>query len=451
MPFANLSIEQLLGPGFDCACGRRHSCDLRILKSGAGAINTLPIVVRELEMKKPFVVCDANTYKAAGERAVALLKAAGIDHALHILPMREVEPDEHAIGSIAMAFDPSCDILLAVGSGVINDLCKEFAHALGKPSMVVGTAPSMDGYASSSSSMLVNSVKTTLYNACPVAIILDSEIMKLAPMRMLWAGLGDMLAKYISILEWRVAHLVTGEYYCPEVAELIRRSLRKCMESADKLLNRDPEVVQAVSEGLVLSGIAMSFAGISRPASGMEHYFSHMWEMMALERGEKSDLHGIQVGVGTLITLKLYDWIKTLTPDRAARERAITAFDPAKWEKKMRRIFGKTAPQIIAIEQTAHKNDPVRWAARFDTIQAHWPDILKMIDEELPGASGIEALMKRLGMPMTNRDLGISAQDTMDAYTGAREIRDKYQGVSMLWDLGLAEQARVKVGEIAQG
>ncbi|HPR77588.1 MAG TPA: iron-containing alcohol dehydrogenase, partial [Candidatus Limiplasma sp.] len=134
------------------------------------------------------------------------------------------------------------------------------------------------------SSMIRDRVKVTLYNACPDAIIADTMIMKDAPERMLQAGLGDMLAKYIALCEWRISHIVTGEYYCEEVAGLMRNSLAKIVSAAPRLLERDPEVIGAVAEGLILSGVAMAFAQVSRPASGLEHYFSHLWEMFALDR-----------------------------------------------------------------------------------------------------------------------------------------------------------------------
>lgn len=450
--FSSLPIDQLLRPeGFPCACGKHHRTDLRVFLSGAGVLNQLPDVLRTLGAHRPFVVCDKNTNRAAGARAVSILDQAGIGHALFILPHDKVEPDEWNVGSITMAFDPKCDLLIAVGSGVINDLCKVVAHAVRVPQIVVATAPSMDGYASNSSSMHVDSVKCTLYNACPAAVIADTDILKDAPMRMCWSGLGDMLAKYVSILEWRMAHLVTGEYYCPEVAALVRRSLQKCVENAARLKERDPRVIQAVVEGLVLSGVAMSFAEISRPASGLEHYFSHLWEMMAMERGREADFHGIQVGVGTLITLKLYDWIKQIRPDREKAEAFMRGFDPRGWEAEMRRIFGETAPQIIEVERVARKNDLERHAARLERILAGWDEILGMIREELPDSAAIEALMDSLGMPKMPCDLGLSALDAMDAYTGAREIRDKYQGCNLMWDLGLADEARAQVGTIVGG
>ena len=437
MQFSELSIENLIAPAaFPCACGKVHKTPLKFVKIGAGAVNALPEALRVMGTKKPFVVCDPHTLRAAGEQVHAVLKNAGIDFVPFTFAREEIEPDEWAVGSIAMALDPSCDCLLAVGSGVINDLCKVVGHATGKPSLVVGTAPSMDGYASNSSSMIVNGVKTTLYNRVPEAILADTDIMKNAPMRMLRAGLGDMLAKYISICEWRISHLVTGEYYCEEVARLVRRSLKKCVDAAPGLPGRDGAAVGAIAEGLIFSGMAMGFAEVSRPASGLEHYFSHMWEMMALERGHKSDLHGIQVGVGTKLTMQIYQKILRLTPDRARAMAVTENFDAAAWEAQVRRIFGKTAPQILKIEEKTHKNDPQKHAARVEKLIGHWDEVLSIIREELPSYDFIIGVMRAAGLPMTPAGIGVSLADTKDALLGARDIRDKYLSCSMLWDLG---------------
>ncbi|MEG2858933.1 MAG: sn-glycerol-1-phosphate dehydrogenase [Clostridia bacterium] len=444
--FSNLPIEALLDPkGFECACGKCHKSQLRIFKSGAGVVNTLPEVLSQMKVAHPFIVCDKNTRAAAGRTVEALLTAAGIAHVVYEIPKEVVEPDEWSVGAVTMALDPACDCVLAVGSGVINDVCKVVAHACGKPQLVVATAPSMDGYASSSSSMHVSDVKVTLYNACPVAIIADSDILSKAPMRMLWSGFGDMIAKYVSICEWRIAHLVIGEYYCEEIAKLVRRSVKRIVDNADKLSSRDPETIQAITEGLVLSGVAMSFADTSRPASGLEHYFSHMWEMMAMERHEHADFHGIQVGVGTLETLKLYDWIRGITPSKEKGLQMMAAFDEKAWAEMVRRIFCSTAPQIFAIEEKVHKNDPVKHAQRLEVIVEHWDEILGFMNDELPDTQQMASQMRRIGMPMTPSDLGIDEKDTQDAFTGAREIRDKYLSCSMLWDLGLTQEARAQV------
>lgn len=439
LDFSTATPEMLIKKGgYDCACGRRHQMNMEFLRIGAGAVKSIPEALKTLGVKKPFIVCDMNTREAAWPFVEPVLKQAGIEYTLYMFPSRHVEPDEYAVGALTMAFDHSCDCVMGVGSGVINDSCRVLAYALGKKQLIVGTAPSMDGYASNSSSMIRERIKVTLYCVSPAAIILDTDILKNAPMRMLWAGFGDMLAKYIALCEWRISNLVTGEFYCENIASLMRASLKKIVDAAPGLKNRDAKAVEATAQGLVLSGIAMSYAGVSRPASGLEHYFSHLWEMMALDRGTPYELHGIQVGVGTLLTLKLYDVIKTLTPDRKTAQAFIDGFTDEDWQKMIRPVFGKAADTVILQEHTVfHKNDKARHAARFDQIEAHWDDILRAIREELPPTQKIKGLMQELQMPMTPADIGINRADTEHAFICSRDIRDKYLSSSMLWDMGL--------------
>ena len=135
-----------------------------------------------------------------------------------------------------------------------------------------------------------------------------------------------MAAKYCSVCEWRIANIVIGEYYCEEVADMMRVSLQKIMAAAPRLMSRDPDAVQPIAEGLVTAGLAMAYAQVSRPASGLEHYFSHVWEMQALERGVPYDLHGIQVGVGTMLTFQVLSWLRQVKPDRARAEKHMREF-----------------------------------------------------------------------------------------------------------------------------
>ena len=448
--FDKMTLEQLVrAEGYDCDCGKHHVSPMEYLKIGRGVIVYVPEMIAAMHRKKPFVVCDKNTYAVAGKRVCEILAAANVPYSLYIIPGDRIAPSEWECGSAIMHYDPNCDMLLGVGSGVINDTCKVLAHAIGVPSAIVGTAPSMDGYASNSSSMEVNHVKVSLYNHAPVGILLDSEILAQAPMRMLWAGLGDMVAKYIAICEWRISHIVTGEYYCESIAQLMRAALKKVVDAADGIPKRDPDAVQSIAEGLVIAGAAMAYAEVSRPASGLEHYFSHMWEMMALERGVPYDLHGIQVGVGTVLTMKIYRKLREVVPDRAKAEAHMKAFDRAAWEAQVRRIFCKTAGEIIAIEDKTRKNDPARHAARLDNIIAHWDEILRAIDEELPDYDQLYALMSATGMPMTPADIDISVEDTVNAFIGARDIRDKYLSCSLIWDLGLTDEFAAYLAQVA--
>lgn len=439
--FGNMTLDELIREGgYECECGRHHEAGLKYLKIGRNATRHVAEAMKTIGISYPFIVCDRNTKAAAWDKVKAELDKAGTAYKLFCFEQEHVEPDEHSVGSLCMAFDPKCDGVVAIGSGVINDCCKVLAHAIGCPQMVVGTAPSMDGYASNSSSMIQNRVKVTLYNACPAAIIADTEIMKNAPARMLWAGLGDMLAKYIALCEWRISHMVTGEYYCEAVAGMMRSSLAKIVANAPRLMERDPDVIGAVAEGLILSGLAMAFAQISRPASGLEHYFSHLWEMFALDRGLPMELHGIQVGVGTYLTFKIYDRLREMKPDRETALKAMAAFDPAAWEERMHRVFGKAAQKLIDSEKAIwHKNDPEYHHKRMDIILANWDTIMQIAAEELPPTSEIVALMEKQGMPIRPADIDEGEQDVHDAFVCSRDIRDKYLTSSMLWDIGLLE------------
>ena len=449
--FDKMSLKELIRPeGFDCECGRHHVCALQYLKIGRGAVESVPEMLAAMGKKRPFVVCDQNTYEVAGRRVCEILDRAGVEHGLYVIPGKRISPAEWEVGSALMHYDPRCDMLLGVGSGVVNDTCKVLAHAIGVPSAIVGTAPSMDGYASNSSSMEVNHVKVSLYNHAPVGILLDSEILAQAPMRMLWAGLGDMVAKYIAVCEWRISHIVTGEFYCESIAQMMRSALKKIVDASDGITKRDPDAIQSIAEGLVVAGMAMAYAEISRPASGLEHYFSHMWEMMALERGVPYDLHGIQVGVGTVLSMKLYRKIRQIQPDRAKAEAHMKAFSRADWEAQVRRIFGKTADEIIAIEDKTHKNDPARHAKRLDNLVNHWDEILKIIDEELPDYDALYHTMAKTGMPMRPSEINVPMDDVVNAFIGARDIRDKYLSCSFLWDLGLTDEFAEYLREVAE-
>ncbi len=442
--FSTLAPSALITKeGFECECGKKHvAAGLKSIHVGSGVIEKLPEVLGELGIKKPFIVTDRNEYEAAGKRVEQILNAERVNYSLHIIPCapdKRVAPAEFATGSIALNFDVSCDAILCVGSGVMNDLCKVMSNITGRPSVVVATAPSMDGYASDGAAMEVNNIKLSLKEVIPAALICDTDIMAAAPMHMLHAGLGDMMGKFSALSEWRIATLVVGESYCAETAALVRSSLKKIVDGSSGVKDRSPASIATIAEGLILSGIAMAFAGHSRPASGLEHYFSHCWEMVAIAKGEECDLHGIQVGVGTLLALKIYEHLKTVKPDMDRVIAAADSFDEKAWEANIRRMFIDTADDIIAMEKKAKKNERNGRIARAQRIIENWDEILR-IAEDTPSVAEIESIMKNAGMPTTPQEIGISKKDVIDAFICSRDIRDKYLLSSMIWDIGYMDE-----------
>ena len=204
-------MEHYLGDGL-CVCGKYHTATLEELVVGSGVIGRLPEFVKKYGAKKPFLLADVNTFAAAGEQVCAALSGAGIVFGQYVFPQTHLEPDEAAVGSAFMHLDPDCDLIVGIGSGVINDIGKILSRVTGKRYIIVATAPSMDGYASATSSMSRDGLKVSLNSRCPDVIIGDLDVLKNAPEHMLRSGLGDMLAKFVSIAEWRIANIITGEY-----------------------------------------------------------------------------------------------------------------------------------------------------------------------------------------------------------------------------------------------
>ncbi len=433
--------ERIRAGGFRCSCGKTHSAALEQLILGTGVLERIPDLVGQYGGSKVFVLTDGNCYAAAGRRVLEILDAANICHREYIFPQSHLEPDEFAVGAAVMHYDTGCDLIIGVGSGVINDIGKILASMTGKPYFIVGTAPSMDGYASATSSMARDGLKISLPSACPQVILGDLDVLCQAPMQMLQSGLGDMAAKYISICEWRIAHELVGEAYCGEIAEMVRSALQKCVDNAQGLANREPAAVLAVMEGLVITGIAMSYAGLSRPASGMEHYFSHVWDMRGLEFGTKVDTHGIQCGIGTLLSLKVYDYIRGLTPHREKALACASAFDTDAWNAKLRVFLGKGAQTMIDGEAREGKYDREKHAARLEKIIALWPRLLQIMEEELPRYEDVERALGILGTPTSPESLELSREDVITSFTMTKDIRDKYIGCRLLWDLGELDDA----------
>lgn len=301
-------ISQWAGMEYSCVCGKSHKVDIQAIRVGSGVIQELPGILRDLGASHIFLVADNYTYEAAGRQVEQLLDQAGLPYHKRVFQTETpLVPNEYALGSVLAAMTSQDDMLLAVGSGTLNDVTKYVSARTGVPYVIAATAPSMDGYASTVAPTILDGFKTTLPAVYPAAIVADVDILKDAPMPMLTAGFGDIIGKFTSLADWRLSHQLNGEYYCPEVAGVIEAAVETCAANAKALAQREPQAIQAVTEALILSGLAMGMVGVSRPASGAEHQMAHYWEMDALRRGEEHPLHGNAVGVGTVLAASLYE------------------------------------------------------------------------------------------------------------------------------------------------
>ena len=449
LPQKPMELNAYLNQHFTCSCGKEHYASLRAVRIGGGALRELPGLVKLMGFESLYLICDPITYQIAGMACKQILDEAGIRSA--VIRLAHTGFDEATLGELLIQMPADCDLMVAVGTGAINDMTRYFSHRMGRPFYTVATAAPMDGFASSIAAINVNRLKTTFDAQTPTAILGDTEILKGAPYRMIAAGLGDLLGKFTCLCDWKLARLITGEHYCATIAELVESCVRGVLASAGKARERDPETLGTIMEGLVLAGVAMSLYGNSRPASGCEHHMSHYWEMMFEQTGQKSVPHGTQVGVGTVLVLKLVEALRGTAVDFEAARVAAKAYDPKAWEREIRRAYGPAAEGVISMEAQARKNDSAGRLHRIDTMEAHWSEISALL-EELPAAETVMEILKSLESPCLPQEIGVDRALLKDTFRYCKEVRARYTILQMLWDLDLLDRLSDQViGELSAG
>lgn len=406
---------------------------------GSGAIQKIKDFAQEFKTSHALLVGDANTFPLVGEQILKILDDQKIETASYIFQDQHLEPDERAVGSVLLQYTKDIDLLIGIGSGVINDICKLISHCTNTKYIIVATAP-MDGYASPLSAMLRDGLKVTIPSKCADVIIADTGIIKNAPLRMLKAGLGEMLSKYISLCEWKIAHIIIGEPYYEEIANNVRQAVEQCVADADKLIQRDETAVKHLFEGLITTGESMVLAGMTRPASGGEHYMSHMWDMRGVEFGTPTILHGSQVGITAKICVALYHRLENVVPDREKALQYAENFDLEAWNTQLRTFLGKAAEPLIALETKERKYDCQKHHKRLDIILDHWDEIIQIIKEDLPTNEKMEEVFQKAELPVTLGDQPMNDAEIAMTVKASKEMRDKYVLARLLWDLGMIDE-----------
>lgn len=444
LPQKPMELNAYLNQHFTCSCGKEHYASLRAVRIGSGALRELPGLVKLMGFESLYLICDPVTYEIAGAACKQILEEAGIRSA--VIQLAHTGFDEATLGELLIHMPADCDLMVAVGTGAINDVTRYFSHQMGRPFYTVATAAPMDGFASSIAAINVNRLKTTFDAQTPTAILGDTEILKGAPYRMIAAGLGDLLGKFTCLCDWKLARLITGEHYCGTIAELVESCVRGVLASAGKARERDPETLGTIMEGLVLAGVAMSLYGNSRPASGCEHHMSHYWEMVFEQRGKTPVPHGTQVGVGTVLVLKLAEALRGTAVDFEAARTAANTYDPKAWEQEIRRAYGPAADGVIAMEAQARKNEPAGRLRRIDAMEAHWAEISALL-EALPASETVMELLRSLESPCLPQEIGVDRALLRDTFRLCKEVRARYTILQMLWDLDVLDRLSDQVIE----
>ena len=416
-----VDIDAMIGGEFDCKCGKKHNCDIKKVLIRNGALNELPALTADFH--NILIVCDDNTKRACGDRVIELLSDK-ICHTLTFNGDSLVIPNEIAVKQINDLMSKKPDLIIGVGSGVINDLCKHVSFENGLPYYIVATAPSMDGYASKGAAMLFGGMKITTNASVPTAIIADTAVIKDAPLPMLQAGYGDIIGKYSCLNDWRLSHLVNGEFLCDYTYDLTYKTVTSIANMGEKIISRDEESIAKLMRALVIVGIAMAYMNNSRPASGSEHHLSHYFEVVGLLRDEPYFCHGIDVAYSTYDTSILRQMItKIKFPVKKA-------FDIFEWENNIHRVYkGKngssTADEIIALQKK------LGWIYedKTDVYQEKWQDIIDILVDS-PSPNEVEEMLHSVGLSIKDYKKTYSEEKRADALIYAKYLKDRY---TVLW------------------
>ena len=359
-----MKIEEMPGLEFDCSCGRHHSFSVQGISIRKGAIEDLPRMAAPFKDDKILIVFDSNTYRVAGETAVRLLRENGFTKVKELLFDTGSDiliPDERTLGRILQEQDLDCKLMIAVGSGVINDSVKFVTSRTGLPFIIVATAPSMDGYVSDGAPIFSHGYKYSPQAHLTYGLVGDTDILKTAPQDMIQAGFGDVVGKITAIADWDLAVKANGDYRCDTCVRLVEKALEKCFAKAEGLPERDPEALGALMEALTMTGVAMALVNISRPASGAEHMLSHFWEMDYIDRGLNPIHHGIQVGVATVVIARFFEELADILPEGTA-----ALCPPAgEIEALLRKGGAPASPKEIGISRTLFHESLIKgWTVR---------------------------------------------------------------------------------------
>jgi glycerol-1-phosphate dehydrogenase [NAD(P)+] len=268
---------------------------------GHDVLPQLPAVCKDLKLgSSALLVSGKGTMNLAGDKVMSILSAS-----CEVRPFLAEEINISVIkaGEKAAA---GMDFLIGVGGGRVIDTAKIVSYNLDLPFISVPTAASHDGIASARASVPMEGGHSSLEAEPPIAIVADTGIIASAPHRLLAAGCADVISNYTAILDWELAHRVKGEPMSEYAVTLSKMTAEILVKDAHLIKPHQEQSAWLVTKALVSSGVAMSIAGSSRPASGGEHKFSHALDRLAPGKA----LHGESCGIGTIISMYLHggDW-----------------------------------------------------------------------------------------------------------------------------------------------
>lgn len=419
-----------------------------------GAISILPEIFEKYFSGRPaLIVADENTFKAAGKKALDTLSKAGIKTAEpFVYDNKDLHAEDCEIDKLLARLENTNEIPIAVGAGTINDITKFTSYRAGRQYICVGTAASMDGYASTGAAIVVDGIKQTCNCPAPLAVIADMDIICQAPAELGAYGYGDLASKITAGADWILADAL-GLAPIKKIAwEMVQTNLRKWLGDPEGVKSGKFESVAGLFEGLVVSGLAMQYAKDSRPASGAEHLFSHIWDMRHHRFNGRSVSHGFQVGIGTLTATSMYETLFEQNVESMDIAKALTHW-PASWEA-FEKILQKHYPAKdcvlrIALVQVAQKYlTPDRLAGRLENLKSQWPTLREKLEKQLIPSKEFSQMLRTAGCPVKASQIGVSLENLKETMTDASNLRNRYTILDVTRELAITEICKENFGHL---
>ncbi len=423
----------------------RDASDTRLLLIEAGALAAADRMLADAFGDAPAVlVADENTFTAAGAAVQERLRAAG--RAQRDPIVFPAAPAPYADFATVLALEERLRgqdaVPIVVGSGTLNDITKLAAHRLGRQYMCVGTAASMDGYTAFGAAITTDGFKQTMACPAPHAVLADLEVLARAPGEMNATGYGDLLGKVTAGADWLLADALEIEPIDGRAWPLVQDQLRDWTGRPDLLRAGDRLAIASLFEGLIMAGVAMQISASSRPASGSEHRFSHLWEMQALGRGMPAVPHGFKVGVGSIAAAALYE--RVLARDLAQVDiEARCAAWPSREAVELKVLKAHDIPQLAenAAEETLAKYITAeQLRARLLLLRGRWPAIRAALERQLLSAAQLRDLLARAGCPTDPAAIGLDVKQLRESYWLARTIRSRYTVLDLVYETGILDE-----------
>ena len=418
-----MDINQMLKGVLCEKCGKEHKCPIERVYIENGAISYLGDFASKYQ--SVLIVADENTFSAAGEKTEAQLWGKIKDKVIFSGDALVI-PNEEAIEAVYEKMD-AVDLIVGIGSGVIQDLCKYVSYFKSVPYAVVATAPSMDGYASSGAAMILKGMKETVSCGLPVAIFADTEVLKNAPIEMIKAGYGDIIGKFSALNDWRLSTLINGEFFCEYIYQTTYDVTEKTLSLGAGLLRRDEVSVKALTEALVVVGIMMSFLGNSRPASGSEHHLSHYFEITGIVHNRPYFPHGIDVAYSTVVTAEIREKLLNMSFDtQLFRE------ERTEYEQKIISLYGEAVGKgCIALQDKMG-----RYTEDRAPIHKEKEAEIKKILASMPSSEEIKSMLALAELDSSEL-YSLYGKDTVEnAVKYAKDLKDRYTVLWLNYDLG---------------